>query len=107
MIYNVFAPSAELTRRDAHKRRGRRKARFAGAGRRGVFSHQSAIGVFTHVIRMDSSYDEIIARTRAAGYAGPLAIGEDRMVIEVGDDVRVLPPRALELVGDVTSRGHG
>jgi ribonuclease Z len=107
VVHNVFAPSAELVGRDPHKRRVAEKLASPEQAGEVFLRTGTRLGVFTHVIRMDSSYDDIITRTRAAGYAGPLTIGEDRMVIEVGDAVYVAGPQAIESVGDVTSRGDG
>jgi len=33
---------------------------------------------------------EIVARTRAAGYAGPIIVGQDRMAFEIGANVVTL-----------------
>lgn len=46
---------------------------------------------------------EIMKRTRAAGYDGSLAMGYDRMTIEIGDDgdVRVLRPETIDDLEDM------
>ena len=46
---------------------------------------------------------EIMKRTRAAGYGGPLAMGYDRMTIEIGEDgdVRVLRPETIDDLPDM------
>jgi ribonuclease Z len=50
--------------------------------------------------------DQIIARTRAAGYDGPLVMGRDRMVLEITGDVKVLPPRSLDDLPNLDSKGQ-
>lgn len=108
VVHNVFAPSPDLLAVDAHKARVACKlaspeeaaAVFVGTGTR--------CAAYTHIIRIDSSLDDIVQRTRAAGYSGMLVMGEDRMAIEVGDeDIRVVPPPSLDEVIDVTKRGDG
>lgn len=50
----------------------------------------------------------IMARTRAAGYDGPLTMGYDRMAIEIGDDaVRVLRPDAIDDLPDMDFKTAG
>jgi len=45
--------------------------------------------------------DEVIVkRTRAAGYAGPLTMGQDRMIVDIGDEVKVSPPPSIEGIVD-------
>lgn len=107
VVHNVFAPSPALIARDAHKRAVGEKLASPEQNAEVFRRTGTRLGVFTHVIRLDSTYDDIIDRTRAAGYSGPLVVGEDRMVIEIGDKVQVLPPLAPELIAEVTSRGHG
>lgn len=57
--------------------------------------------VYTHIIRVSTHKDYprppiegIMNRTRAAGYDGPLVVGEDLMTITVGDTVQVDKPKA-------------
>ncbi len=56
--------------------------------------------VYTHIVAKDLPVkmipEEIVARTRAAGYDGPLTVGEDRMVIEVADDIVVRAPQPID-----------
>jgi ribonuclease Z len=46
------------------------------------------LGVFTHIIPVTARADDIIPPTRKT-YTGPLEVGEDLMVIDVGDEVTV------------------
>lgn len=107
VVHNVFAPTPALLARDPHKRRVAEKLTSPEQAAE-VFQRTGArLGVYTHVIRMDSSLADIVRRTREAGYAGPLTVGEDRMVIEVNADVTVIPPSQTVHLKEVTSRGHG
>ncbi|MBW1997165.1 MAG: MBL fold metallo-hydrolase [Deltaproteobacteria bacterium] len=57
-----------------------------------VFSRsRPRLAVYTHMV-LYSDVGEIISRTRKT-YDGPLEIGEDLMVFEIGDSVEVIRPR--------------
>lgn len=62
------------------------------------------LAVYSHIVKKelsgDAGDDVIIARTRKAGYDGPLVMGQDRMIIEVGDEVKALPPPSLDGIVD-------
>jgi ribonuclease Z len=62
------------------------------------------LAVYSHVVKKELPGDEgddvVIKRTRAAGYDGPLVMGKDRMIVDVGDEVKVLPPPAIEGIVD-------
>jgi ribonuclease Z len=62
------------------------------------------LAVFSHIVKKDlpgeAGDQELIARTRTAGYTGPLTMGVDRMSIDVGDDIRVNPPQSLDGIPD-------
>jgi ribonuclease Z len=62
------------------------------------------LAIYSHIVKKElpgQVGDEmVIKRTRAAGYDGPLIIGQDRMIVDVGDDVRVLPPPSIEGIAD-------
>ncbi|SFF76020.1 ribonuclease Z [Novosphingobium sp. CF614] len=64
--------------------------------------------VFSHIVTKDltepEAADRIVARTRAAGYAGALVIGEDRMTFELGDTVTMAPPPSLETLVPLDSK---
>jgi ribonuclease Z len=57
------------------------------------------LAVFSHIVKKelpgDAGDDVVIERSRKAGYDGPLAMGQDRMTIEVGEQVKILPPRSI------------
>jgi ribonuclease Z len=62
------------------------------------------LAVYSHIVKKELPGEEgddvIIKRTRAAGYDGPLIMGKDRMIIDVGDEVKVLPPPGIEGIVD-------
>ena len=62
------------------------------------------LAVFSHIVKKelpgDVGDEVIIERTRKAGYDGPLAMGQDRMTIDVGEFVRILPPRSIDGIVD-------
>jgi ribonuclease Z len=52
--------------------------------------------VFSHIVKKElpgaAGDDIVLERTRKAGYAGPLRMGIDRMMIDVGQEVAVSAP---------------
>ncbi len=107
VLHNVFAPSAGLLARDSFKCDVAKKLATPEDAARVFHMNSAKLAVYTHVIPMDSTEQQIIERTRSAGYAGPLVMGADRMQIVVGDEIVVLPPGSLESIPEVTRRGHG
>ena len=51
--------------------------------------------------------EDILRRARSVGYDGEIVLGADRMVLEVGDELRVQTPPPLDALQDVTRRGQG
>jgi ribonuclease Z len=49
------------------------------------------LAVYSHIVPSFATAADLVAPTRKS-YAGPLEVGEDGMVIEVGDSVRVIRP---------------
>jgi ribonuclease Z len=71
-----------------------------------VFSQASPrMAVFSHIVKKElpgrSGDQFILQRVRAAGYAGPLEMGYDRMTIEIGRRVRVFQPTTTDHLPDV------
>ena len=68
------------------------------------------LAVYSHIVTKElqgkKGEDQIIDRTRAAGYDGPLLMGVDRMVLEIAGDVKVLPPRSLDDLPNLDSKGQ-
>jgi ribonuclease Z len=62
------------------------------------------LAVFSHIVKKklpgDAGDQVIIDRTRAAGYDGPLVMGKDRMTIDVGAEVKAIPPQSIEGIVD-------
>jgi ribonuclease Z len=107
VVHNVFAPSPELLARDPFKKIVAEKLASPEQAAEVFRRTQAKLGVYTHVIRLDSTYEDILKRTRSAGFDGPLIVGADRMKIHVGDKVEVLEPTSLNDLAEVTGRGHG
>ena len=63
------------------------------------------LAVYSHICKKGLSGkagdEEIIARTRKAGYSGPLLMGHDRTVIEVGDEINVINPPDISELNDL------
>lgn len=49
------------------------------------------LAVFSHIVQPDATEQEMLSGVRRT-YAGPVEIGEDLMVIEVGDEIRIHRP---------------
>ena len=68
------------------------------------------LAVYSHIVTKElqgkKGEDAIIARTRAAGYDGPLVMGLDRMAIEIGDGVKVTAPRSIDDLPNLDSKGQ-
>ena len=58
------------------------------------------LAVFSHIVKKElpgaAGDNIVIERTRKAGYAGPLQMGHDRMIIDVDQEVKVSPPQSTE-----------
>lgn len=107
VLHNVFAPSEALLESDPFKRDVAKKLASPEDAARVFRTNDTKLAVYTHIIPMDSTDEDIISRTRSAGYTGRLVMGADRMQIIVGSEIVVIPPSALEDVPEVTRRGHG
>lgn len=68
------------------------------------------LAVYSHIVTKElqgkESEEQIIARTRAAGYDGPLLIGVDRMAFEITDSVKVIPPQSIDDLQNLDSKGQ-
>jgi ribonuclease Z len=76
-----------------------------------VFKQASPkMAVYSHIVTKElhgeAGTDEILARTRAAGYEGPLVMGQDRMPIVVGETVEVLEPFSLDGLPNLDAKGQ-
>jgi ribonuclease Z len=66
-----------------------------------LYSH-----IVTKEMQGDAGLNAIIDRTRAAGYDGPLTMGEDRMSILIGDAIEIVPPASLDDLPNLDSKGQ-
>lgn len=68
------------------------------------------LAVYSHIVTKElqgkKGEDQIIARTRAAGYNGPLVMGVDRMSFEIADEVKVVAPQPLDDLQNLDSKGQ-
>ena len=66
--------------------------------------------VYSHIVTKEmqgkKGEDQIIARTRAAGYDGPLVMGVDRMSFEISDSVKMIEPPSLDHLQNLDSKGQ-
>jgi ribonuclease Z len=66
--------------------------------------------VYSHLVTKEmqgkKGEDAIIARTRAAGYDGPLVMGVDRMRFEISDSVKMIEPAPLDSLPNLDSKGQ-
>ncbi|WP_246152727.1 MBL fold metallo-hydrolase [Sphingomonas montanisoli] len=66
------------------------------------------LAIFSHIVKKElpgTTGDEtVLARVRAAGYAGPLAMGHDREIVEIGDTVRLLPAPSIDDLRELDSK---
>jgi ribonuclease Z len=67
------------------------------------------LAVFSHVVKKElhgkAGDEEIMRRVRSAGYAGPLEMGYDRMLIDIGRSVVVTPPASTQNLPDLDRKG--
>jgi ribonuclease Z len=89
VVHNVFAPSPGLLARDLNKRAVSLKLTSPEQAAEVFRRTGTRQAVYSHVILLDSTEADVIARTRAAGYAGPLTVGSDLTRIDIGDAVQV------------------
>jgi ribonuclease Z len=98
LIHEVIAPEAERSGAAPSFSKEQRERVIAhhttpeDAGR--VFSRvKPKLAVYSHIVPSFATAADLVAPTRRT-YAGPLEVGEDGMVIEAGETVRVIrPPR--------------
>jgi ribonuclease Z len=64
------------------------------------------LAVYSHIIEMDVTDAGLMQRTRSAGYAGWLVVGQDRMVIDVGQSIAVHPPASIANLKPITKPGQ-
>ena len=58
-----------------------------------MFSETGAkLGVYSHNIFYDSTPDQVIERTRQAGFAGQILIAFDRVRVDIGESISIINP---------------
>jgi len=69
---------------------------------------QPKLTLFSHIVKKELNGAQgdaaIIARVRAAGYKGPVQIGQDREIVEIGEDVLQRPPPRRDSLPDLDSK---
>ncbi|MFG2140895.1 MBL fold metallo-hydrolase [Streptomyces sp. NPDC048650] len=108
LIHNVVAFDDELTKSGKLKAVEEKLTTPEQAAR--VFSRtRPRVAVFSHISKKGLQGKEgdgiITDRTRKAGYSGPLHMGQDRMTIEIGDNVEVKPPISTKDLPDLDGPG--
>jgi ribonuclease Z len=106
LIHNVVAFDEELTESGKLKAVEAKLTTPEQAAR--VFSKaRPRVAIFSHIAKKGlhgQKGDQVIMdRTRRAGYRGPLHMGQDRMTIEIGDDVKVKAPVPTKDLPDLDS----
>ncbi|MBT2492771.1 MBL fold metallo-hydrolase [Streptomyces sp. ISL-96] len=106
LIHNVVAFDEETTKSGKFKAVEAKLTTPEQAAR--VFSKaKPRVAVFSHIAKKGLHGEEgdkaIVDRTRKAGYRGPLHMGQDRMTIEIGDDVKVKHPIPTKDLPDLDS----
>ncbi|UGY93381.1 MBL fold metallo-hydrolase [Streptomyces gobiensis] len=106
LIHNVIAFDEELTKSGKLKVVEEKLTTPEQAAR--VFSKaRPRVAVFSHIAKKGLHGEKgdkvIMDRTRKAGYSGPLHMGQDRMTIEIGDDVKVKAPVSTKGLPDLDS----
>lgn len=102
LIHNVIAASDEYLQRFPTKQRVLAKLASPEECARAFIETGARAAVFTHVILLGSTEAELMQRTRAMGYAGPLIIAQDRVRIDIGDTITVVDPEPTESLPDLT-----
>jgi ribonuclease Z len=68
------------------------------------------LAVYSHIVTKElqgaKSEDQIIERTRAAGYGGPLVMGVDRMSFEISGEVKPVETTPIERLPNLDSKGQ-
>ncbi|HEX4327007.1 MAG TPA: MBL fold metallo-hydrolase [Burkholderiales bacterium] len=104
IVHNVIAMSERLTQAPEMKP-VLGKLTTPEQAARTFLEARPRMAVYSHIVKKElhGQYGDnvIIARTRAAGYRGPLEMGHDRMTIEIGAGVRVLQPVVTDNLEDV------
>jgi ribonuclease Z len=105
VVHNVFAVSAPILAHNPNERIVALKLASPEQVAAVMLETRPRMAALSHVIRIGLRDGDVIDRIRAAGYQGPLEMGLDRMVIEVGDRITVKPPQSLDGFPDAVKPG--
>jgi ribonuclease Z len=105
IVHNVFAVSPAVMATDPVKKIVAQKLASPEQVGALFIAAKPRLGALSHVIRVNLTDEDVQVRIRSAGYDGALAIGVDRMKIEIGDEIRVNPPASLHDLPDAAKRG--
>ncbi len=97
LVHEVIAPDAErfgAAFSFSREQRERVIAHHTTPEQAGeIFSRvRPRLAVYSHIVPSFATARDLVAPTRKT-YAGPLEVGEDGMVVEIGDEVRVIRPK--------------
>lgn len=104
MVHNVAAFSERMTKAGEMKPVLEKLTTPEQAAQ--IFSKaMPRLAVFSHIVKKElpgaAGDAVVIQRTRQAGYSGPLQMGLDRMIVEVGDDIKVLQPQPIDGIAEL------
>ena len=74
----------------------------------GIFNQVAPrLAVYTHIVdQTGGGAPGLIARTRAAGYAGPLEVGQDLAIFHVGNNITVCNPPVVPSIAAITDSNY-
>ncbi|MDQ2733758.1 MAG: MBL fold metallo-hydrolase [Pseudomonadota bacterium] len=105
VIHNVIAASDEYLNRVPSKRKIFDLLSLPESCAKVFMRVKPQLAVYSHVIMLGLSEDELIARTRAAGWDGPLHVAKDRTMLDIYADgnVAVYRPGSLDDLPELSS----
>jgi ribonuclease Z len=71
----------------------------------GIFNQAAPrLAVYTHIVdQVGAGAQGLINRTRAAGYAGPLEVGQDLAIFQIGSNITVCNPPVAPSIAAITT----
>lgn len=105
VIHNVFGPTPELLARNKFKRYVSEMLASPEQAAEVFQRSHAKLGVFTHVIRLDSTLEQLLERAGSV-FTGKVVVGEDRMIIDVADPPLVHAPEEISDLPELTGRSE-
>ncbi len=105
VIHNVFGPTPELLARNKFKRYVSEMLASPEQAAEVFRRSQTKLGVFTHVIRLDSTLEHLVERAGRV-FDGKVVVGEDRMIIDIQDPPLVHAPEDIDDLPELTGRSE-